>query len=81
MTWNRTQPEEDGKYIVTTRYGVVDDMTFTTDGGWNTHRDGDKLMDQYAMNDGYIIGWMPFPLPMPNPDKIEFAVEWKGAEE
>ena len=59
-------PAEDGSYLVVTGWGVdmVGTLLYTTDGGWNTFRDGkDVLHTKNAMNnkDGYIRLWASWP--------------------
>ena len=76
MKWRRGLPKYDGTYIITTRFGHVTDYKYTVAGGWNTHYVDGELKDKCRIEDSYVIGWMPYPKPMQNPDTAEFDVEW-----
>lgn len=65
-------PLTDGEYFIQTIYGEVVSMNYTTDGGWNTHRDGDTLYAEKAINDGYVVRWYMAEPPQPVPE------EWKA---
>ena len=63
-------PEKDGIYIYQSVYGDVGAMSYTVEGGWNTHRDANtnKLCDENKIkNDGYIARWVDVPDPEPVP--------------
>ena len=82
MKWRRGRPKKDGTYIVTTFSGRVTDYFFTTDGGWNTTRENDGSVDKAcAIEDEFVRGWIPYPAPMPDPDAIEFDVDWGNENE
>ena len=51
-------PLADGTYVVQTVYSAVTSMFYTTEGGWNTHRDSDgNLSTESAIADGYVVRW------------------------
>lgn len=57
-------PDRDGTYLICTCYGDVDAVRYTTDGGWNTHRNEDgTLSDGYALGTDYIAQWFDHPSP------------------
>lgn len=78
MRWKRELPTEDGEYIVTTAFtGRVATFMYTVEGGWNTFKTSEgELHDKNAFTPDEIRGWMPMPKAMPDPNKVEFEVEW-----
>ena len=76
MKWNNGRPKKDGDYIVTYNNGLVRMITFTTVGGWNTHRqtDGGYFTDA-KIDDSEILAWIPIPKPAGMP-----LVEWGVTE-
>ena len=71
-------PLIDGDYIVQTVYGETTTISYTFEGGWNTHKnDEGELKATSAMNDGYIVRW--FAVEKPKPVPAEWKDEyWKG---
>lgn len=74
-------PLIDGDYIVQTVYGRTVTMSYTFEGGWNTHKNGEgELEADNAMNDGYVARW--FAVEKPKPIPTEWMNEyWKGVIE
>lgn len=64
MNWIKVadrNPSANGQYIVATKYDVQE-MQFTTLGGWNTFEDHlGNLKTEHAMDDSRIVAWMPMP--------------------
>lgn len=67
MGWMKTgAPDADGLYAVVVGYSdsVMTTMNYTVEGGWNTHRDSDGVVDaenQIDNSDGYIKAWFNVP--------------------
>lgn len=71
-------PLADGAYYVQTVYGDVKTMSYTHEGGWNTHREPENVLyAENAINDGYVVRWcsVETPPPVPTEWKEEY---WKG---
>lgn len=65
LVWNdaKVKPERNGKYIMLTKYGLVDTILYA-DGKWNSFIDEDgKLHDERAIepDSGYVQLWAEFP--------------------
>ena len=58
--WRQGKPEKDGIYLVIWRLSHQRDaVTFTTDGGWNTHREDDgSIFTEHALSDDTFILWL-----------------------
>lgn len=62
-------PLTEGEYIVQTVYGRVCHMNYTTEGGWNTHKDADgTLYTENAIEDLYVARWFDIPTPREVPE-------------
>ena len=65
-------PLADGQFYVQTVYGDVKPMSYTNEGGWNTHTEPDgAVYKENAINDGYIARWYMVDTPPSIP------TEWK----
>lgn len=66
MIWHEAKvkkPERNGKYIMLTKYGLVDTILYA-DGKWNTFYDSDgKLHEEraFAQDSDYVQLWAEFP--------------------
>ena len=66
------EPIADDVYLTQTVYGDITAMSYTLEGGWNTHRTlSGELSAESAMNDGYIVRWHEHEEPPTVPE------EWK----
>ena len=64
------KPEQDGFYLVQLMYGDVNGLSYTTDGGWNTHYDRfGNLQNKSAIADYKVARWFDAPEPPEIPDK------------
>lgn len=66
MEWilvSKRNPFKNGEYLVAwKRFRRVELMTFTTQGGWNTHVMPDGEVDtRYVLSDDKILAWAPMP--------------------
>lgn len=66
MIWREAKeemPERNGKYIMLTKYGLVDTILYA-EGKWNAFIDEDgKLQDEHALepDSDYVTLWAEFP--------------------
>ena len=51
------RPDKDGTYWAVSRWLCLTDWSFTTEGGWNTHRERGLLRDENATPDDWVIAW------------------------
>ena len=70
------EPSSDGIYLVQMAGRYMSAMNYTTEGGWNTHKDSDgNLSDENAMTYKDVARWFDAPEPEPVPD--EWYDEWR----
>ena len=62
-------PLTDGEYSVQTVYGDVCVMSYTREGGWNTHYEDGKLITKNAIRDMYVARWFEIPQPKEVPEE------------
>lgn len=71
------EPLVDGLYLVQMAGRYIAAMNYTTDGGWNTHRDSKgNVADGSAMTYKEVARWFDVPQPEEVPD--EWYEEWRG---
>ena len=52
------RPEKDGTYWAVSKWEYLTEWNFTTEGGWNTHRNRDgELCNENALPDDIIAAW------------------------
>ena len=73
------EPLTDGYYLCQTVLGDVEGMYYTTEAGWNTHRDSrGALFDDHVISAKYVARWYDVPKPPEVPEA--WADEWLGKE-
>lgn len=67
-------PLTDGEYVTQSVFGEVQYMYYTSEGGWNTHRDENgTLYNERAIDGLYVARWYSVPSPKEVPE------EWLNA--
>lgn len=66
-------PLADGTYLVQTVFGEVAPIHYTTEGGWNTHKDEKGLHNDRAIDETYVARWYSVETPAAVP------AEWTEA--
>lgn len=74
------EPLVDGEFMVQMTSGSVQSLSFTPDGGWNTHYDCNGVLhDDWAINPVAVARWFSVPTPEPVPE--EWYKEWMYGKE
>ena len=58
VEWHTDErPEKDGTYWAADKWFEITEWNFTTEGGWNTHRNDGELYNKCALPDDRIVAW------------------------
>lgn len=74
------EPLEDGTYLIQTIFGEIRGYSYTLKGGWNTHyTNKGELVDDSAINDGYVVRWLLAKKPpvVPVEREDEYMDNWR----
>ncbi len=67
----KSEPTEDGVYLVQMIANYITGLSYTREGGWNTRYDRNgKLYNEAAMNSNEVARWLDAPTPP------EVSEEW-----